>query len=96
MFSTLAERGRFPLPTRESRNRFLGDRAKAKRTIREVHQRGMADYATPQLLRGAEKDRLHHSFNLRGHLLSGDAIAGLKPATRGSEDGPGSRGRQQC
>src|ERR1039457_1819591 len=74
----------------------IGDRAKAKRTIREVHQRGMAGFATLQLLRVAEKDRLHHSFNLRGHLLSGDAVGGLKPATRGSEDGPSGRGRQQC
>ena len=55
-----------------------------------------APVAEDKLLRGTEKDRLHHSFNLRGHFLSGDAVRGLKPATCGSEDGPGRRGRQQC
>jgi hypothetical protein len=38
-----------------------------------------------------EFENARHSFNLRGHPLSGDAVGGLKPATRGSEDDPGSR-----
>jgi hypothetical protein len=49
-----------------------------------------------RLLGAAEKDRLHHSFNLRGHFLSRDAVGSLEPAARGSGDGPGRRGREQC
>jgi hypothetical protein len=48
----------------------------------------MTGFAMLQLLEAAEKDRLHHSLNLGGHLLCGDAVAGLMPAARGSEDGP--------
>jgi hypothetical protein len=70
-------------------------RPKAKRTIREVHERGMAGLTTLSLLRSGEKDRLHHSLNFRGHLLSGDAVGVLKPATRRSKDGPGGRAEHQ-
>jgi hypothetical protein len=53
-------------------------------------------FALPVLLLiGAEKDRLHHSFNPGSHLLSGDAAGSLKPTGRGPEDGPGGRHRQQ-
>jgi len=48
---------------------------------------------TLQLLRGAEKDRTHHGFNSGCHLLGGDAVGGLKPAARGSKNGPGRSGR---
>src|SRR5882672_9024825 len=49
-----------------------------------------------ELLRGAEGDRTHHGFNPGCHLLGGDTVRGLKPAARGSENGPGCGGRQQC
>src|ERR1700730_15018139 len=50
----------------------------------------------PTLLRGAEKDRIHHGFNPGCHVLGGDTVGCLKPAARGSKNGPGRGGRQQC
>jgi len=50
--------------------------------------------STFQLARGAEKHRAHHGFNPGCHLLGGDTVRGLKPAARGSKNGPGSGGRQ--
>src|ERR1700722_9973748 len=49
-----------------------------------------------RLLVAAENDRAYHGFNRGGHLLSGDAVGGLKPAAGGPEDGPGRHGRQHC
>jgi hypothetical protein len=47
-------------------------------------------------LRGAEKDRTYHGFNPGGHFLGGDTLWDLIPAARGSKNGPGRGGRQQC
>ena len=47
-------------------------------------------------LHGSTKeDRLHHGFNLGGHLLRGNAVGSLMPPSRSPEDGPGSCGCQQ-
>jgi len=35
-----------------------------------------------ELLRGAEKNRIHHGLNSGCHLLGGDTVGGLKPAAR--------------
>src|ERR1700730_6752882 len=45
------------------------------------------------LLCGAEKNRAHHGFNPGCHLLGGDTVRRLKPAARGSKNGPGRGGR---
>ena len=50
--------------------------------------------STLLLLRGTEKNRAHHGFNPGRHLLRGDAIGSLEPATCGSKNRPGSRGRE--
>ena len=69
---------------------------KVQRIIREFRPaQGSCVYGV-RLLVAAGNDRAYHGFNLGGHLLSGDAVGGLKPAARGPEDGPGRRGCQQC
>jgi helix-turn-helix protein len=68
---------------------------------RELHSQGSFRGDTlhqlrAELLRGAEKEGIHHGFNPGCHLLGGDTVGGLKPAARGSKNGPGCGGRQQC
>jgi hypothetical protein len=41
------------------------------------------------------KERTHDGFNPSCHLLGGDTVGGLKPAARGSKNGPGRSGRPQ-
>ena len=56
--------------------------------FRSVHQpKGDFGVATPQLLRGTEKDRTHYGFNASCHLHGGDTVGGLKPAARSSKNG---------
>jgi len=70
--------------------RFANVPKSMERNLRHEH------LVSVQLLRSAEKDRLYDGFNPDGHLLGGDTVGGLKPATRGSNNGPGCGGRQQC